>query len=472
MASISPRYSTPTTRQSLRLLPATDSQQVQQEVIDFENLIDPRGKKGAKYVVMEKLINVSLTLILFLAISLLGIGEALATELHVALYPYVPRLEQFQTAIQAQWQKVQPEVPLNFVPAEDWDGGYSNDPPENADVYVFDAMFFDYFRNQNWLEPIQASEINNLEDFVEYARNGVKVGEEYYAIPQLGCANILFYHKEDKAIANATKLDEIQNALGSCTYTSEIPPDIRGMMLDMSGATTNATLYLDIAHSLTGQYPFPLPENESQLNFQAIENMQELLGMASYENATDSMEPKQQPYQQAEWFSNGWGRAFMGYTEAISNMSENTRQNIGFKVMPLSDQDQSYPEVFYADLIGVNTTTKERGTRDLAVKLANTMAASTTMIASIGPDASHPYPQYLMATRPSVFQTLEESFPLYGDMFRLIQGQNIIMFKVNDQSRSWLETMKKKIRDQARQNYSCGCDYPAIKTIINKNYYQ
>ncbi|NEO67149.1 MAG: thiamine pyridinylase, partial [Moorea sp. SIO4G2] len=261
---------------------------------------------------MKKLINVSLTLILALAISLLGIGEALATELKVALYPYVPRLEQFQTAIQAQWQKVQPEVPLNFVPAEDWDGGYSKNPPENADVYVFDAMFFDYFRSQNWLEPIQASEIDNLEDFVDYAIDGVKVGEEYYAIPQLGCASLLFYHKEDKAIANATNLDQIQNALSSCTYTSEIPPDIRGMMLDMAGGTTNATLYLKIAHSLTGEYPFLLPENESQLNSQAIKNMKKLLGMASYENATDSMEPKQQPYQQAEWFSNGWGRAFIG----------------------------------------------------------------------------------------------------------------------------------------------------------------
>ncbi|WP_293087628.1 thiamine pyridinylase [Moorena sp. SIO3H5] len=404
-----------------------------------------------------------------MAISLLGIGEASATELHVALYPYVPRLEQFQTAIQAEWQKVQPEVPLNFVPAEDWDGGYSNNPPENADVYVFDAMFFDYFRSQNWLEPIQASEINNLEDFVEYAIDGVKVGQEYYAIPQLGCANILFYHKEDAAIANATNLDQIQNALSSCTYTSEIPPDIRGMMLDMAGGTTNATLYLDIAHSLTGQYPFLLPENESQLNSQAIDNMQELLGMASYENATDQ-DDSIKSYQRADWFSDGWGRALMGYTEAMSNMSENTRQNIGFKVMPLSDQDQSYPEVFYADVIGVNTTSEERGTRDLAVKLANTMAASTTMIASIGADASHPYPQYLMATRPTIFQTLEKSFPLYGDMFRLIQGQNIIMFKVNDQSRSWLNTMKNSIRENAREDYSCGCDYPAIEPILNNTY--
>lgn len=272
MASISPRYSTPTTRQSLRLLPATDSQQVPQA------LIDRRGKKVARYVVMEKLINVSLTLIFFLAISLLGIGEALATELHVALYPYVPRLEQFQTAIQAEWDLVEPNVPLNFVPSEDWDGGYSKNPPEDADVYVFDAMFFEYFRSENWLEPIQASEIDNLEDFVEYAIDGVKVGEEYYAIPQLGCASLLFYHKEDKAIANATNLDQIQNALSSCTYTSEIPPDIRGMMLDMAGGTTNATLYLKIAHSLTAEYPFLLPENESQLNSQAIKNMKKLLG--------------------------------------------------------------------------------------------------------------------------------------------------------------------------------------------------
>ncbi|NEO40500.1 MAG: thiamine pyridinylase [Moorea sp. SIOASIH] len=419
---------------------------------------------------MEKLINVSLTLILALAISLLGIGEALATELKVALYPYVPRLEQFQTAIQAEWDLVEPNVPLNFVPSEDWDGGYSKNPPEDADVYVFDAMFFDYFRSKNWLEPIQASEIDNLDDFVEYAIDGVKVDGEYYAIPQLGCANIIFYHKEDAAIANATNLDEINNALSSCTYTSEIPPNIRGMMLDMAGGTTNATLYLDIAHSLTGQYPFPLPWTESELNSQAIDNMQDLLGMASYENATDSMKPKQQPYQQAEWFSNGWGRAFMGYTEAMSHMSENTRQNIGFKVMPLSDQDQSYPEVFYADVIGVNTTTEQRGTRDLAVKLANTMAASTTMIASIGPDGTSDYPQYLMATRPSVFQTLEKSFPLYGDMFRLIQGQNIIMFKVNDQSRSWLNTMKNSIRENAREDYSCGCDYPAIEPILNNSY--
>ena len=74
------------------------------------------------------------------------------------------------------------------------------------------------------------------------------------------------------------------------------------------------------------------------------------------------------------------------------------RSRIGFKVMPLADAINT--NLFYADLIGVNTSTASRGTRDLAVKLANVMAASDTVVASIGPDSANPYPQYLMATRP------------------------------------------------------------------------
>lgn len=414
-----------------------------------------------------------MTLILALSISLLGIGDASATTLKVELYPWVPRIDQFETAIKAEWANVRPDVDLEFIssssdPSLSWDGGYHTDPSPDADVYVFDAMFFDYFRNKNLLEPIQASEINNLNDFVSYAIDGVQVNGTYYAIPQLGCANILFYQKGDTAIAKATNLSEIKNELCSCSYTSEIPPDRRGIMLDMVGSTTNASLYIDIAHSLTGQYPFPLPWNQSQLNAEAIDNMQELLAMSSYENATDP-DGSIKAYERAAWFSDGWGRALMGYTEAMSNMSEKTRQNIGFKVMPLSNEDESYPGVFYADVIGVNTTTEQRGTRDLAVQLANTMAASTTMVASIGADASNSYPQYLMATRPSVFNTLKQSFPLYGDMFSLITDNNPIMFKVNEQSRTWLGEMASEIRTDAREDYSCGCDYSSSQLIPNNS---
>ena len=95
---------------------------------------------------MKGRINFDNTLILILVLSIVAV-PANGTELTVGLYPYVPRLEQFQTAIKTQWAKVQPQVTLKFLAAADWDGGYSNNPPKNADVYVFDAMFFDYFQS-------------------------------------------------------------------------------------------------------------------------------------------------------------------------------------------------------------------------------------------------------------------------------------------------------------------------------------
>lgn len=92
--------------------------------------------------------------------------ELAVTErtLVVGLYPYVPRLDQFQGAITAEWSKVRPDLSLRFLSVDDWDGGYSDDPPPQADVYVFDAMFFEYFRSQGWLEPMSADEIDDLDD--------------------------------------------------------------------------------------------------------------------------------------------------------------------------------------------------------------------------------------------------------------------------------------------------------------------
>src|SRR5262249_37871846 len=151
------------------------------------------------------------------------------------------------------WQQVQPGVQLNFINnLSVWDGGYNLDPPASADVYVFDAMFFDQFRANNFLVSMAPNEVQDAADFLPYARNAVMVSGNYYAIPQLGCGNFLFYNVNDQAIANATTLGQLQSALNQCTYTSEIPPDRRGLMLDMAGKTTNATLYLDIAHSVNG----------------------------------------------------------------------------------------------------------------------------------------------------------------------------------------------------------------------------
>jgi thiamine pyridinylase len=408
---------------------------------------------------MKFKLNIYIVKILFIFIFVVcSQVQAENTTLKVGLYPYVPRIEQFKNAIQAQWQIVQPNVDLVFF--TDWDGGYDSSPPDDLDVFVFDAMLFENFRSNGFLEPMEASEISNLDDFVSYAIKGVQYNGKYYAIPQLGCANILFYKKTDHALANAKSISELNSVLNQCRYTSQVPPDVRGLMLDMKGGTTNATFYLDIAHSMNNIYPLPLPSKD-ELNPDVIQGMRSLLAMASYENATESP-PKQ--YGRAKWFSDDYGRALIGYTEHMSAMSASTRSSIEFKPLPMTNNNN--PPIYYADVIAVNTKSKSRS---LAVQLANVMASKETMIASIGPDTTNRYPQYLMATRPSVFTTLGKDFPIYNEMYSMLNSSNPIMFKLAANSREWLGNMKNVIREDARDQYACGCDQLAQSSIPNNS---
>ncbi len=379
--------------------------------------------------------------------------------LTVALYPYVPRLSQFEIAIRAAWTPLHPTVPLNFINnLSVWDGGYNTDPPAQADIYVFDAMYFEDFRARGMLVAMDPSEIQNAADFLAYARNAVIVDGKYYAVPQLGCANILFYNVNDTAVATATTLGQLQSALNRCTYTSEIPPDRRGLMFDMAGRTTNASLYLDIAHSVNGTYPLPQPSTPDSA---FIANQKTMLTLASYWNG---MSANETPYVRGQWFSSGYGRAFMGFSEEMSGMSATTLSSIGFKVMPLSNTT-GQPALFFVDAVGVNTTTVARGTRALSVQLANVIAATDTVVASFRAPQAGTNPQYLMSVRNSVFQSLAQQYPIYQRMYQLAQTSNPVAFKLNAAGRGWVQANGGTIRHDVTTNYSCGCDQTSSQPI-------
>lgn len=386
-----------------------------------------------------------------------------AESLTVALYPYVPRIEQFKTAITEAWAEVQPKVPLTFLPTRDWDGGYTNNPPDGADVFVFDAMYLALFKSQNNLVPFSRAEVDNIDDFLSYAIQGASSDNDILAIPLLGCANILFYQKNDAQLAQAATLTAVTNTLNQCTFTSIKPPDRRGIMIDMAGGTTNAALYADIDHAITGIYPLPQPPS-GDLDEKAIATMKLLFATSSYYNATaDTVDA----YARSAWFSQGFGRSVVGFTESMSEMSPQTLENTAFKVMPLSDNPSNRP-LFYSDMIGVNTATSTRGMTALAKQLANVMASSATVVASFaGTDAGVP-PQYLMPARPSVFNALAPKYPIYGEMFKLTQT-NPILFALNADARNWVNSVKDTIKRDYRLNYQCGCDYSAGQVIANNS---
>ena len=377
-------------------------------------------------------------------------------SINVGLYPYVPRLDQFKQSLESAWQQIEPEVSLNILPSDKWDGGYDLEPPENIDVYVFDAIFLNYFRSQGWLLPLKSEEVQGADDFLSYAIQGVKSSPDTYdAIPQLGCTNILFYWNTDTPLKNARNLDDIYHTIGQCRFTSQEPPNREGLMVDMAGGTTNACLYIDALASTLNQFPVPKPWKPQEVNQEAIANLRKLLRMSSYDNATQDTSD---PYIRANWFSNGQGRAVIGFTESMSVMNQEALKNIDLKVMPLSNDDRK--ALFYADVIGIHPKTVERGNRELAVKLANLIASSDYMVNSIGADKSG-IPQYLMPTRHTVFNRLSQSNPNYQKMYNLVETANPILFTLDSQVRTWLNTMKGTIKQEIRANYSCGCDLEA-----------
>lgn len=397
----------------------------------------------------QKTIRLGRAAVLLLALVWMQIAVAASTVLTVGLYPWVPRPQQFQQALTQAWQKLGTGVELKFASADEWDGGYDKNPSADLDVYVFDAMYLDLFKARGWLEPIAASEVSNPDDFVDYAKRGLREGDRFLALPLLGCTNVLFYRKGDQALEQARTLGEVQQALRSCSYTSPIPPDPRGLMIDLSSGITTANFYLDAQHDIDGRYPLPLPWSREQFAPPAMESVRTLLAMASYENATGKLKNS---YQRGAWFDH-YGRALVGYTETMSAMSPATRDAIGLKVMPLGN-GLGQP-LFYADAVAVNPATKQRA---LAVKLANLLAEHDTVVASIGQDAQNAYPQYLMAARSSVFSTLEKQFPIYRDMHKLITDNRPVLFKVNKFSKDWLGAMAPAIKRQVRADYACGCD--------------
>lgn len=134
--------------------------------------------------------------------------------------------------------------------------------------------------------------------------------------------------------------------------------------------------------------------------------------------------------------------------------------------MPLSKTTTNRP-LFYVDAVGVNTTTVQRGTRNLAVQLANVVAATDTVVASFQAPNPNTNPQYLMSVRHSVFQQLEQRYPIYKRMYQLARSSNPLAFKLNANARAWVNWIAGTIRTGVRANYVCGCDQNASRTIMN-----
>ncbi len=113
----------------------------------------------------------------------------LPRKINVAIYPYLPRPQQFKDVLLSAWNNLGTGVPINFV---DWDC-YESDPPDSLDVFVFDGMYYKYFIANNYLKQIPISSVNDWMGFMNYAWSAVRTsGTTVSALPYLGCKQCIF----------------------------------------------------------------------------------------------------------------------------------------------------------------------------------------------------------------------------------------------------------------------------------------
>lgn len=257
-------------------------------------------------------------------------------------------------------------------------------------------------------------------------------------------------------------MSQINQASGQCSIDSIPPPEGSNLIVDLSGSTTDACLYLETVQDITGQYTpnLDLPQ-PNRLNPTAVSNLHSLLNTGC---VLPSVTSSSVPYQGAVWFGEGRGRALIGFTESLSAMGT-SRQNVDFKLMPYADRTGI--NLFYIDLVGINSTVTDPQRRAAALKLANLIASTNVVVSSFGPTPAANYPQYLMPVRKSVFEALQINDRLYQQMYKLVSNSNPRMFRIGSNSRTWLKSAKSAIRQQILSGFML--EAPKLSKPVSSN---
>lgn len=383
-----------------------------------------------------------------------GKGAKTSPGLTVALYPYVPRLEQFKQVIESAWKEVHPKSTITW--AEDWDGGYYQDPDPSFDVYVYDACFLDYFRGQNWLYPILEDRVADIPDFFQFLLYEVLREGYFDSVPQLLCTNILYYEANDAKLSRAQTLSEVTAALGTCTFYGQRPQDRTGTMVNFSESQVIALNYVQSEQERTATFPIRYPWSWEEVNQESVSCLKKVISSSSLENVlyvSDDL------YVRGKWFDQGSGRSYVGFTESLVRMSPAVADTVALKRMPWADNpDGTHTPLVYADLIAVHPASLDRGTTAQAMELARIMGSSRVLTDCIGPYQGEG-PQYLMPARVSVFQTLAAQWPLYAKIEEMIRSIDPILMNLGPDIRDWLRSMSDVLEEMTFSDLPCYCDH-------------
>ena len=348
--------------------------------------------------------------IIFLLIILISVCHVSAQDIDVltlALYPYVPDLSRFKSVISEEWEKHHPEVHLEF---SDWDC-YSGTLPENADVFVYDAVYMNNYLKQGKLLPLTKNDVKNIDDIFPFVMDACTIDDVIYAVPEFLCSEFLYTRKSDTEMNDIGNIRELYDVIGELDPNEGLLPMNEGLLVSIP-SKLNASFWLVQAlvdaeqADLAGL--FPMDPNE--IPQEAADSLWMIREMAGIEDMTLNTEDNG-PYIFGEWFTDGVGRAYIGFSEAMSVMGDSA-EDIDFRLYSMTEE-KNIP-LFYADLASVNANISEEK-RALAIELLNLITGTDVIIRASSPKAPDQSYQYLLSARKDVYEELKKKrSDLYG----------------------------------------------------------
>ena len=346
--------------------------------------------------------------------------------LTLALYPYVPDIERFKSAIREEWNQHHPEIQLEF---SDWDC-YSGTLPENADVFVYDGVYMNHYMEQGILLPLAENEIEDMDDFYPFVTDTFAANEVFYAVPEFLCSEFLYTRKVDSELASVENIRELYDVLG------ELDPDAAGLLPLNEGLLVSIPTRLNAsfwivqalvdAKQAAPEEIFPL--SPSIIPSEAAESLWMIRKMAGIEDMTLQVE-NNGPYIYGEWFTDGVGRAYIGFSEAMSVMGESADE---MDVRLYSMTKEKNIPLFYADLASVNANISEEK-RGAAVELLNIITGTDVLVRASSPVNEEQSYQYLLSARKSVYDELGQKDNIYSELETMVSNPENRIFNFRNE---------------------------------------
>jgi len=355
--------------------------------------------------------KIGFILLFLLTLMMTPFGQSSAQDpevLTLALYPNVPDIERFKSVIREEWAQRHPEIRLEF---SDWDC-YSGTLPENVDVFAYDAIYLREYQEKGLLLPLSENEINAIDDFYPFAIDACTTDGVIHAVPEFLCSEFLYTRKDDTDLGDVENIRKLYDVLGTFDTKAGLLPLDEGLLVNIPDKmSASFWLVQAIVDAEQTEYDITFPITSDETPPEAANSLHMVRRMAGFEDMTLKPE-NNNAYIYGEWFADGVGRAFIGFSEAMSVMGD-MADEMDFRLYSMTEE-KNIP-LFYADLASVNAKISE-GKRGLAVELLNLITSTDVLVRAISPAKSGQRYQYLLSARESFYDVIGQNDMIYTEL--------------------------------------------------------